>query len=228
MRLTILSLILLLACQSTTAAEKAKRLFILSGQSNMVGLKPETTFTPTLKKLFPDDDIVVVKSAQGGQPIRRWHQAWQPPKDVADAGKIKNGDLYEVLMKAVAPAIKDQQYDSVVFVWMQGERDAKAGWSAVYAESLQGVIQQLRDDLKRPDMRFVIGRLSDNQAGKEGWDAVREAQVKVAEADKLGGWVDTDDLNGPKDDLHYTREGYDQLGERFAEKAADLIQQHGS
>lgn len=223
MRLLLAALLLMTFTAPTIAAEKAKRLFILSGQSNMAGLKPETTFTPTLKKLFPDDEIVVVKSAQGGQPIRRWYKAWQPPQGVADDGKIKNGDLYDVLMKALEPALKDQQYDSVVFVWMQGERDAKVGWSAVYAESLAGLIQQLRDDLHRPDMKFVIGRLSDNLTNHAGWEAVRAAQVKVAEADKLGAWVDTDDLNGPKNDLHYTREGYDELGKRFAEQAAKLI-----
>jgi hypothetical protein len=35
--------------------------------------------------------------------------------------------------------------------------------------------------------------------------------------------VDTDDLNGPKNDLHYTKEGYEELGRRFATKAADLV-----
>src|SRR5690606_8367164 len=107
MRLAILTLLVLLSGQTAVAAEKAKRLFILSGQSNMARLKPETTFTPTLKKLFPDDEIVVVKSAQGGQPIRRWYKAWQPPPGVADNGKIQNGDLYELLMKAVEPAIQN-------------------------------------------------------------------------------------------------------------------------
>jgi hypothetical protein len=33
----------------------------------------------------------------------------------------------------------------------------------------------------------------------------------------------TDDLNGPKDGLHYTKEGYAELGRRFAAKAAELV-----
>ena len=50
---------------SVSAAEPGKtRLFILSGQSNMAGLNPDVSFTPTLKKAYPDDELVVVKSAQ--------------------------------------------------------------------------------------------------------------------------------------------------------------------
>jgi lysophospholipase L1-like esterase len=52
---------------------------------------------------------------------------------------------------------------------------------------------------------------------------VRKAQVAVAEKNPRGAWVDTDDLNGPKDGLHYNKEGYVELGKRFAEKAVELI-----
>ncbi|MFO7901367.1 MAG: sialate O-acetylesterase, partial [Planctomycetota bacterium] len=55
------------------------------------------------------------------------------------------------------------------------------------------------------------------------WTLVREAQVNVAEANPRGAWVDTDDLNGPRDELHYTKEGYRTLGKRFAEKAIGFI-----
>ena len=50
-------------------------LFILSGQSNMAGLKPAISFTPTVKKLLARDECIVVKSAKGGEPIRRWYKA---------------------------------------------------------------------------------------------------------------------------------------------------------
>jgi lysophospholipase L1-like esterase len=51
--------------------------------------------------------------------------------------------------------------------------------------------------------------------------------VAVAEENERGAWVDTDDLNNKKgkDDLHYTAEGYKTLGERFAEKAIELVKQ---
>ena len=49
-----------------------KNLFILSGQSNMVGMKPEVSFTPAVTNAFGADKVIVVKDAHGGQSIRSW------------------------------------------------------------------------------------------------------------------------------------------------------------
>jgi hypothetical protein len=119
------------------------------------------------------------------------------------------GDLYEEMIVASRKALGGKTPDSVVFVWMQGERDAKMGWHGVYEASLRGLIENVRVEFKRPDMRFVIGRLSDCNNGQKGWDTIRSIQQKVAESDRLGAWVNTDDLND-KDrktiytTLHYT------------------------
>ena len=62
-----------------------------------------------------------------------------------------------------------------------------------------------------------------NPETKPHWKMVRKAHVAVAEADPRGAWVDTDDLNGEKNALHYSKPGYKTLGERFAKEAIDLI-----
>jgi hypothetical protein len=197
-------------------------LFILSGQSNMAGLKPEVSFTPTVTEALADDTAIVLKDAQGGQPIRRWYKAWKP-KD--GTGPAADGALYDQLLKKVKAAVGDTKPDTVTFVWMQGERDAKEEHGEVYAASLEGLLAQLAADLGRKDINFVIGRLSDCQ-NTPHWRKVREAQVAVADASDRGAWVDTDDLNGPKDGLHYTKEGYKELGKRFAEQSLELIRKH--
>lgn len=222
-RQLLFGLCIILFCSPSSAAEKKVRLFILSGQSNMAGLNPNLSFTPAVTKAFSEDEVIVVKDAQGGQPIRRWYKQWKAPEGakVARANR-QNGTLYDRLMTKVNKAIEGKKLTSICFVWMQGERDAKESLSAVYAASMKGLIQQLRTDLKREDISFVIGRLSDCLKGKEHWDAVRQAQIEVAKSDPIGEWVDTDDLNGPKDGLHYNKEGYVKLGERFAEKAIAL------
>jgi hypothetical protein len=218
------SLVLFLIAPLSAAADGKKvRLFILSGQSNMAGLDPAVSFTPTLKKAYPDDDVIVVKSAQGGQPIRRWYRDWKAPAGVKRKANPVPGDLYDQLMDKVKNAAKGKTPDSITFVWMQGEADAKQGLAAVYEDSLRGLIDQLRKDLKRPDVTVVIGRLSDYKKGDTGWDRVRAAQEKVAAADPLAAWVDTDDLNGPNNALHYTKQGYADLGRRFAAKAIELL-----
>lgn len=222
-------LCLVLALNPAVAAEKKVRLFVLSGQSNMAGLDPRVSFTPAVEKEFAGDEVIVVKSALGGQPIRRWYKQWQLPDGATEIkGAPKNGDLYEQLMQAVTKALGDKKPDSVAFVWMQGERDAKANWQAAYYQALRGTIEQLRADLKHPEIAVVVGRLSDHLKGNAGWDAVRAAQEKVAADEPLGAWVDTDDLNdlNGKQDLHYTKDGYTKLGQRFADSAIKLIRQH--
>lgn len=232
------TLLLLVATASVTAhpatADDPLHLFILSGQSNMAGLNPEESFIPTVEAAFGKDAVVVVKDALGGQPIRRWYKQWKP----ADGPTPKNnGDLYDRLMKKVGTAIKNKELASVSFVWMQGERDAKEKHGPVYAESLNGLVKQLRVDLDREDINVVIGRLSDfdmQNARYPHWTMIRDAQVDVAKSLPRAAWVDTDDLNDGRNrrgqpirnDLHYSAEGYKTLGQRFADQAIKLIRDH--
>jgi hypothetical protein len=214
----------LLAAAGFGHAGDAKHLFILSGQSNMAGLNPDLSFTPAVAREFGASSVIVVKDAQGGQPIRRWYKQWKP--EGVTAAAAGQGDLYDRLMAKVRNATEGQPLASVTFVWMQGERDAKENHGKVYAESLKGLVAQLEADLDRKDIHVVIGRLSDcenNNPKVPGWNVVREAQVKAASELPSAAWVDTDDLNGPKNGLHYDKPGYAELGKRFAASAIDLI-----
>ena len=53
-----IALTLLLAASTSFAEDKPVHLFILSGQSNMAGMDPETGFMPEAKKLFGDEEVV--------------------------------------------------------------------------------------------------------------------------------------------------------------------------
>ncbi|MDF1858616.1 MAG: sialate O-acetylesterase [Verrucomicrobiales bacterium] len=231
MKVSLFLFVSMLLAGGLRADEPAVHLFILSGQSNMQGHRPDEAFTPAVEKAFGKERVVVVQDALGGQPIQRWYKGWKSPSGETPE---KTGDLYDRLLSKVRPAIKGKKLASVSFFWMQGERDAKMKWGDVYEESLLGIYEQLSKDLKRDDIYFIIGRLSDfdmkNQKYPE-WTKVREIQVKVAKSDPKFDWVDTDDLNdgvnrkGKKisNDLHYSAEGYKIFGERMAEKAAALI-----
>lgn len=232
------SVIVLMFVSGTAVAadkdEQGKHLFVLSGQSNMAGLNPNESFTPTVAAEFGKDNIIVVKSAQGGQPIRKWYRNW---KDATGKKPKSNGELYDRLMEQVNPAIKGKKIKSVTFVWMQGERDAREDHGKVYEASLKGLLDQLSGDLQRKDINFVIGRLSDfglKDEGRPSWNLIREVQVKFSNASPRGGWVDTDDLNDGlnkkgkeiKNDLHYSVKGYKLLGKRFADKSIELIKKN--
>jgi len=214
------------------ASAQAIRLFILSGQSNMHGLDPDLSFTPELKKAFPGDEIIVVKHAVNGQLIRAWDRDWQPPAG-EDAGKMKNGGAYKTLLKLAKSAIEGKAAPaSVTFVWMQGEADAREkGYDDIYAGALQRIVEQLQADLGRKDLNVILGRLSDygNKLPEErpGWNHIRQIQMDFASHYSRGAWVDTDDLNGEKNDLHYGPDGYKTLGQRFAQSAIELIRNNG-
>jgi hypothetical protein len=208
-----------------TGSGKAFRLFILSGQSNMAAMSEREFIIPHLLAAFPDDELLLVKDSLSGQPIRRWYKDWKPaegwkPKNNRD--KPGNNDLYQKLMGMVKESVGDRKPDTISFMWMQGEADAKAGQSDQYEESLRGLIKQLRDDLGRQDVTAVIGRISDCNNGDPGWDMVRKGQVAAVAGDPLAAWFDTDDLNGDSNALHYMA-GYKGLGERFCAKTVDLL-----
>lgn len=206
-----------------------KHLFILSGQSNMAGMDPKASFTPAVEKQFGKQQVIVVKHARGGQPIRRWYKQWQPSSGQPVSKPESRGDLYDALMTAVGKAIEGQEIRSVTFVWMQGERDAKTNEVAVYKDSLKGLVQQIRDDLKRDDVNVVIGKLGSGQlhgrAWSENWAKLRNVQEEACSEDPRWMLIDCDDLEMKKDQLHFTPEGYKGMGQRFADAAIKLISQ---
>ena len=211
-------------------ADKPVHIFILSGQSNMAGMNPTTGFAPEAKKLFPEDEVVYFKIARGGQPIRLWVEEWNDIAGKHDLKpRINATTYYKPILEKFATITKEHpKPKSVTFCWMQGERDAKEQLSSAYTDAMKQLIANLRRDLKQPEMNFVIGRLSDCRNDKS-WESVRQAQVNVANDDPHGSWVDCDDLNDKekngvkRNDLHYTKEGYELLGRRYVRQAKALI-----
>lgn len=217
------------------ATEKPVHLFILSGQSNMAHLEPATDFLPEAQALLPGTEVVCVKVAVVGEPIRRWLPEWDR---IAAAAQLdqrnEQGPVYyeQILSEFQKLQARHPAFASITLCWMQGERDAKTGLAAAYERALVQLIANLRRDLRCPAMNVVIGRLSDHAPGEgmqAGWNAVRAIQMKVAHETPRGAWVDTDDLNDkledgkPVNDLHYTKAGYALFGQRLARQGVRLI-----
>ncbi len=212
---------------------KGKHLFILSGQSNMVGMDPELSFIPTVSKAFGKNGVIIVKDAASGQSIRSWCKSNHefPPPTTGRVPKVR-GELYDRLITKVKTAIEGQTTQTVTLVWMQGESDLN---NTAYDAYLKELRAQLESDLKIKELNMVIGRISDSgldvQKRLEGRLNIRRIQKEFAESQPQTEWVDTDDLNDRKvdgkviHDLHYHPEGYRILGERFAKKSIALIQQ---
>ena len=132
-KLTSINLLLVLACISNQpvvslyAEEKQsiqevqddkqeKHLFLFSGQSNMSRFKPDKVFQPIVEREFGKGNVVIVKDAKGGKPIRRWYKNWKSAE--GEAPREPNGDLYDSLKAKIDKALRNQKVDTVTFIWM--------------------------------------------------------------------------------------------------------------
>ena len=215
---------------SASAQKSARHLFILSGQSNMTGgLK--VGFAQKVEDTYGKENIVVVHHSKSGRGIRFWDKDYRfpdgyrfPGKGVpSERSKQQHGQEYGPLIGKVRVAIEGKSFDTVTFVWMQGESDGGRGLDPVYEESFLRLLRRIKEDLERKDLGFVIGRINNSRMSDPNWKAMRDAQVKLAEDTDHGEWIDTDDLSGPEHGVHFPKENYSKLGQRFAEKAIDLI-----
>ncbi|HIG87804.1 MAG TPA: hypothetical protein EYQ25_12235 [Planctomycetes bacterium] len=215
----------------TSEQKTGKHLFILSGQSNMTGTL-KGAFTDRVEERFGEENAVVVMSMRSGVGIRFWVADYRQPHDrgLTDKKMNSNGQEYKPLIEAAMAAAKDESFDTVGFIWMQGESDANNRLSEVYEESFIKLIEQLKKDLGRDNLYFTIGRINDyarSRPDNEHWHRVRESQVRLGNTSG-NAWIDTDDLNGgdpnqPNGDIHFPKQGAVILGQRFADKAVELI-----
>lgn len=229
-RFITLCMAVMAAVTAVKGDEDGKHLFILSGQSNMAGLKPEDTFIPALEKALGKDSFIVTKQAKGGQPIIKWitkeHDKTKSPEAET---------LYPELVKAISKETSGQQIKSVTFLWMQGEKDSRSRDDvARYEERFQLLLEQLKKDFKFSEMNVVIGRLSDAGVQNDLWNQMRQVQEKLVKTLPKASLVNTDDLNDGlqarkegnkevKNDIHYTIEGYKIFGERLAAAALEML-----
>lgn len=208
-----------------------KHLFILSGQSNMTGAV-KAAFTAHVEEQYGEENSVVVMRMKSGRGIRFWVTDYDQPADrgLTEKKMTSNGMEYKPLLETALAAVKAQSFDTVGFIWMQGESDANNRLSEVYEESFLKLVGQLRKDLKRVDLYYVIGRINDYAKSRPDnvhWKRVRETQIKLGKTPG-NAWIDTDDLNGGNadnsdGDIHFPREGALRLGRRFADKAIEMI-----
>lgn len=230
-RSTFSAIILMVSTTAAMAAERPDHLFILSGQSNMTG-GLEKGFKETVVRALGNDRVTVVRHSKPGRGIRFWVADYELPPDHLLHGKLKagNGEEFPKLIEAARSAGDPKTFDTVTFVWMQGESDANRDLGVAYERSFTTLRERIQAELGIGKMRFVIARISDHGLhGKEaeGWKRMRSIQEKLANDDPLGAWVDTDDLNGgdaqkPQGELHYPADRYPILGERLATAALKL------
>ena len=227
----LLVLSLALACGLSANPKKSgNHLFVLSGQSNMTGgLK--AGFVKTVEDTFGKDKVMVVHHSKSGRGIRFWDKDYEFPENYRFPGKgvpsertkLQHGQEYGPLIEKAREAYEGKPFDTVTFVWMQGESDGGRGLAPAYEKSFLRMLNRIKKDLERKDVAFVIGRINDSRMSDPNWTAMRKVLVKLAENTEHGEWINTDDLSEPENGVHFPKESYPILGSRFAQKAIALI-----
>lgn len=211
--------------------------FKSDGKSNQPSKRfgAELTFARTIKKIFPDRRIAIIKYSRGGTSIDAGAAGgfgcWEPDF------KGRNGvNQYDHFLATVRHAYADSDIDDdgeadrlipAGVVWMQGESDAS--YSAAIAEKYHANLRRLMDLIRAAfradDLPVVIGRISYGKKDPPTWkhgEIVRAAQAKYAETDSNAALVTSTDDYGYSDPWHYDSAGYIDLGKQFAEAMAKL------
>lgn len=218
---------------------------ILSGQSNMVGhgqlselgditmpakarlfdlnprpgcFGPEVGFAQRFLELMPLDELWLIKYAVGGSSLLAWEREWSAER-AATAEDADKGALYPRLIRHVKEVAAGEDVNLLACLWMQGESDSRyQPAAAAYQRNMTRLIADMRQDLGRPELHFVMGLVNPAPARFAHLSTVRAAQSLVAETVPNVALVDTDGLSKHDDKLHYDSAGQLELGRRFARR----------
>lgn len=160
------------------------------------GFGPEQLFAIEMKRLFPTDQIAIVKVSRGATPINYWlpgegTNGFRPPGHQTLAATIETVRQNLDREKA-AGSIPDWAWAG--FVWMQGEGDANGTMApaGVYREKLQRLARWVRDQTRTADLPIVIGRISAQLSPS----VVRDTGMRrVSRAKSAGGKGIADDAD---------------------------------
>ena len=96
-------------------------------------------------------------------------------------------DNYETMF----PALKGKKLEVAGFVWFQGWNDMYGGAEKEYASNMKHFINDVRKDLKVPNMPFVIGVMGQNGSKPAGGAMleVQQAQLAMEEVPEFKGNV---------------------------------------
>ena len=181
-------------------------------RADMIG--PEFGFAKAMSGLYPADEIHLIKVSKGGTPIDWW---------LPSANGKANGHthLLENLRNALGKI--EGNYEIMGMLWMQGESDAKNQADAeAYQTKLEQFIALMRKETGKPEMPFVIGKISSRILESKKFKMpfvkiVQSGQEAVTKTDKHAFAIDTDDLSQRDDFVHFDQEGQMGLGKRFGE-----------
>lgn len=230
----LFSLVLL---ASTGVAHAADRIYLLAGQSNMMGkgkiseLPASYRQTPAnVKFYYQGREKGLAQFAYFGPEIGFAHEVARAfPNDThiiikqAATGStierwLPGQALYKGLLRQVGFSLPEDHAKKIdAIVWMQGESDARsADLAGQYGGRLNRLIQALRNDLSSPNSLFILGQINPEDLAFSKVAQVQASQRQAQQSSSNTILVSTDGLGKMYDHVHYNADGQLELGKRFA------------
>jgi hypothetical protein len=188
------------------------------GKANTGCIAPAFAFT--LNQLT-GDTVIIISAARGGsacsQKAETIYGTW-----------AENGELtvFEACVERCRKAKVCTGLEVDGILWLQGERDANAindkkMVPADYEEALINLINRFRKELGETLPFYIVLTGYYEHHPKEGYDAVRAIQKKVAETMKDVFLAKIDpatffEKEWMTDAIHYSQAGYNKIGETLA------------
>jgi lysophospholipase L1-like esterase len=176
------------------------------------GFGPEISFARTLYT-HEKKPLAVIKVAFSGTGLRRdWGHT--------DPGEA--GACYRSLISETLAAIEAAKKDGIelrprAFGWVQGESDANANDSVVYARKLDAMLGAIRKELNAPKLAALIAVNTKFLEGRNQFmPAIVEQQKLAASFDPRFEYVDTSAAT-IANQVHYDSKGTLEVGRLFAE-----------
>jgi hypothetical protein len=197
----------------------------------------ELSFAKTLRELYPNQKIALIKYARGGTSIDSLaasHFGSWDPEYIGKTGINQYDHFLTTLKQALnetdinGDGTKDHLLPMGI-IWMQGESDGAytEEIATKYYSNLKNLMKLIRENLQSNDLPIVLGKISDswNDADGKVWDygeLVQYAQEKFARTDTHASVIRHTRYYSYSDPWHYDSKGYIDLGKRFA-KAIYLL-----
>lgn len=211
--------------------------FILMGQSNMVGIYNDNTlnritskvlaFNTDLGKWRPAKEPLHGYGIGPGIPFatelidNNWCDAVGLIPMAVNGSNIKSWMAGGVNFEKTIRVLDGADFgDSVVAVlWLQGESDSGSISSASnYKNRLEDMIVQYRNELKMPNLIFIMSGIGSFLSDEKypGANIVNEAMRSIASDDDYVLFIDSKDLLDGGDKLHYSAKSAREIGMRMA------------
>jgi alpha-galactosidase len=204
---------------------------------------PEYAFGHVISQLYASDNVLIIKAAWGGHSLGG---DFRPPSAVADRGGEVGASYLEVFKNAhevldnlgtVFPEWAGKGYQIVGFGWHQGVSDKGEPFATEYKENLPDLIGDVRAELGKPDLPFVIATTGMDNVGPvgpyEGYTTVEKAQLWVAGVAQPANVLTSDTRSfwrdasvSPRDQgyhWNHNAESYFLVGKAMGDDMVDLL-----